>query len=239
MSIANVDVDRAGADRRFDRSLGLLCDLDLISGEPWRHASAETVGGEKNATGIDPTGGHRCNDHFFAESVESLTGAATRRGQRFGRRSRIQERMQTVRLRLTRQHSAQSLLIPLSRRHVGTVLHTEIIYPHRSTNYRQMRAGAALVDIVVQFKVQAIALGDGVASRETESFMYKALDHAGLTVGWAIVSEDGASVYSASELAAGELPDMDVSLRGAVSIARRLQDPLGELVKVAPRVFCP
>ena len=98
----------------------------------------------------------------------------------------------------------------------------------------QSAAASKLQALVKQWNVKAIAIGDGVASRETESLVAIAL--AGFEgVGWRVVSEAGASVYSASEIAAKELPDIDVSLRGAVSIARRLQDPMAELVKIEPQ----
>lgn len=116
---------------------------------------------------------------------------------------------------------------------VGMVLETSVIHPHDAQARRRQVAAANFVDLVLQYNVEAIALGDGVGSKETETFISNTLKAAGLTVGWAIVSEDGASVYSASELASQELPEMDVSLRGAASIARRLQDPLAELVKVS------
>ncbi len=83
-----------------------------------------------------------------------------------------------------------------------------------------------------QYNVDLIAIGNGTASRETDSFAADVIKRGNLKVQKIIVSEAGASVYSASELAAKEFPNMDVSLRGAVSIARRLQDPLAELVKI-------
>eukprot|EP00210_Caulerpa_lentillifera_P006720 g6422.t1 len=115
----------------------------------------------------------------------------------------------------------------------GLVLETMTIHPFNQ--WKQMSAAQMLISSLQRHGVQAIALGDGVASRETESFLYSTLRDAGLSIGWSLVSEDGASVYSASELASHELPNLDVSLRGAVSIARRLQDPLAELVKIDPQ----
>jgi uncharacterized protein len=92
------------------------------------------------------------------------------------------------------------------------------------------------VDLCRRHEIRAIAVGNGTAGRETESFARKCVRDAGLDgVMVVIVPETGASVYSASEVARRELPDLDVSLRGAVSIARRMQDPLAELVKIEPK----
>jgi uncharacterized protein len=116
----------------------------------------------------------------------------------------------------------------------GKVLATETIYPHAPQ--KQYDKAAQVVDgLVRQFNVDLIAIGNGTASRETDSFTGELIKRGNLKVQKIIVSEAGASVYSASELAAKEFPNMDVSLRGAVSIARRLQDPLAELVKIEPK----
>ncbi|MDE1239294.1 Tex family protein [Vibrio aestuarianus] len=116
----------------------------------------------------------------------------------------------------------------------GKVLATETIYPHQPHN--QHEKSAKIVDqLVRQFNVDLIAIGNGTASRETDTFVADMIKRGNLKVQKIIVSEAGASVYSASELAAKEFPNMDVSLRGAVSIARRLQDPLAELVKIDPK----
>ncbi|WP_394249640.1 Tex family protein [Vibrio profundi] len=116
----------------------------------------------------------------------------------------------------------------------GKVLATETIYPHPPQ--KQYDKSAHVVDQMVrQFNVDLIAIGNGTASRETDSFVADVIKRGNLKVQKIIVSEAGASVYSASELAAKEFPNMDVSLRGAVSIARRLQDPLAELVKIDPK----
>ncbi len=117
----------------------------------------------------------------------------------------------------------------------GKVLETTVIYPV-PPKAREEEAAATLVDLVRRHGAHAIAIGNGTASRETEGFATKAVRGAELTsVVVAIVPETGASVYSASAEARAELPDLDVSLRGAVSIARRLQDPLAELVKIEPK----
>ncbi len=115
----------------------------------------------------------------------------------------------------------------------GKVLETATIYPHAPQNHAA-EAQATLLALIERHGVTLIAIGNGTASRETERLV------AGLTreragLHYVIVSEAGASVYSASKLARAELPDLDVSLRGAVSIGRRLQDPLAELVKIDPQ----
>ncbi|HAS8122310.1 TPA: RNA-binding transcriptional accessory protein [Vibrio vulnificus] len=116
----------------------------------------------------------------------------------------------------------------------GKVLATDTIYPHVPQNQydRAMQTVAALIK---QHNVDLIAIGNGTASRETDAFAADLIKRGNLKVQKITVSEAGASVYSASELAAKEFPNMDVSLRGAVSIARRLQDPLAELVKIDPK----
>lgn len=116
----------------------------------------------------------------------------------------------------------------------GKVLATETIYPHPPQ--KQYDKSTHIVDqLVRKYNVDLIAIGNGTASRETDSFVADVIKRGNLKVQKIIVSEAGASVYSASELAAKEFPNMDVSLRGAVSIARRLQDPLAELVKIDPK----
>ena len=119
----------------------------------------------------------------------------------------------------------------------GKLLATDTIYPFQPKN--DVRgATAALLRLITQHRVDLIAIGNGTASRETERFVADALALLPKDAGSptkVIVSEAGASVYSASELAAREFPDLDVTLRGAVSIARRLQDPLAELVKIEPK----
>ncbi|GAC17946.1 Tex family protein [Paraglaciecola arctica] len=119
----------------------------------------------------------------------------------------------------------------------GKVLATSTIFPHVPQNLWD-KSLRTLATLCKQHKVQLISIGNGTGSRETDKLaaeMIKA--NPDLAVSKIIVSEAGASVYSASELASNELPDMDVSLRGAVSIARRLQDPLAELVKIEPKAI--
>lgn len=96
-------------------------------------------------------------------------------------------------------------------------------------------AGKTVMDLVAKYDIQLIAIGNGTASRETDAFLTDLIRSNGLTVTKAIVSESGASIYSASELAAREYPELDVTIRGAISIAHRLQDPLAELVKNDPK----
>jgi uncharacterized protein len=117
----------------------------------------------------------------------------------------------------------------------GKVVATETIYPHEPR--RQWAAAIAdLVALVLAHGVELIAIGNGTASRETDKLAGELIKlHPELKVAKLVVSEAGASVYSASAYASQELPELDVSLRGAVSIARRLQDPLAELVKIDPK----
>ena len=98
----------------------------------------------------------------------------------------------------------------------------------------RLRAEGELNDVIADRRVDVIALGNGTASRETEAFLAECLDRSDRDIGWIVVDEAGASVYSASETAIREFPDLDMNLRSAVSIARRLMDPLSELVKINP-----
>ncbi len=117
----------------------------------------------------------------------------------------------------------------------GKVVATDTIYPH-APKKQWDRSIATLAALCKAHRVDLVAIGNGTASRETDKLAAELISrHAGLKLNKIMVSEAGASVYSASELASNELPDMDVSLRGAVSIARRLQDPLAELVKIDPK----
>ena len=110
------------------------------------------------------------------------------------------------------------------------------IYPHTGGEAAS-RAARDLITLIQRVRPEAIAVGNGTASRETEAFVRQALSAAKLQIPVVSVSEAGASVYSASELAGKEHPDLDVTVRGALSIARRLQDPLAELVKVEPKAI--
>ena len=119
----------------------------------------------------------------------------------------------------------------------GNLLHHEAIFPHPPVNHR-MQAIMHLQDMLKKYQAEAIAIGNGTASRETKDFVEDALKQ--MVQGKPapaifVVSEDGASVYSASKVARDEFPDEDVTVRGAVSIGRRLMDPLAELVKIDPK----
>ena len=114
----------------------------------------------------------------------------------------------------------------------GNLLHHEVIFPHPPQN-EKVKSIIALTSMIEEYGIEAIAIGNGTASRETEEFLKKVHLPEGCKV-WT-VSEDGASIYSASEVAREEFPDEDVTVRGAVSIGRRLMDPLAELVKIDPK----
>lgn len=115
----------------------------------------------------------------------------------------------------------------------GNLLHNETIYPHAPKN-EYARSSFKIATLVAQYKIEAIAIGNGTAGRETEDLV-KGIRLQDVDV--FLVSEDGASVYSASKIAREEFPDYDVTVRGAVSIARRLADPLAELVKIDPKAI--
>ncbi|HIF9413332.1 TPA: Tex family protein [Photobacterium damselae] len=116
----------------------------------------------------------------------------------------------------------------------GKLLDTATTYPHAPHN-KIAEAGKVVLAFIAKYQVNLIAIGNGTASRETDSFVAQLIKDNSLKVQSIMVSEAGASVYSASELAANEFPNLDVSIRGAVSIGRRLQDPLAELVKIDPK----
>ena len=114
----------------------------------------------------------------------------------------------------------------------GNLLHNEAIFPHPPVN-EKVKAIQAVSSMVQKYGIEVIAIGNGTASRETEDFIKRVPLPSGVRV--FTVSEDGASIYSASEVARAEFPDYDVTVRGAVSIGRRLMDPLAELVKIDPK----
>ncbi|WP_149243887.1 Tex family protein [Dyadobacter sp. 32] len=115
----------------------------------------------------------------------------------------------------------------------GSLLQDKVIYPFD----KPVEAEAVVIQLVKQWKVKAIAIGNGTAGRETEDFLKKILAQSGLAedIGLFMVSEQGASIYSASDVAREEFPDKDLTIRGSVSIGRRLMDPLAELVKIDPK----
>ena len=118
----------------------------------------------------------------------------------------------------------------------GKVLDTTVIYPTAPTTPEKIaRAKLTLTQLINKYNVSLISLGNGTASRESEKIIVELLHETGLPVQYVIVNEAGASVYSASKLATEEFPDFDVGQRSAASIARRLQDPLAELVKIDPK----
>ena len=119
----------------------------------------------------------------------------------------------------------------------GSLLHHEAIFPHPPVNHR-MQATIHVQQMISEYQIEAIAIGNGTASRETKEFVEDALKEMAQgkpAPAVFVVSEDGASVYSASKVARDEFPDEDVTVRGAVSIGRRLMDPLAELVKIDPK----
>ena len=122
----------------------------------------------------------------------------------------------------------------------GKVLDTTVLYPTEPQNDIE-GSTTKLIDLILKNKINVIAIGNGTASRESEQFISnvitKVKEDYNITVNYVIVSEAGASVYSASKLATEEYPDLNVSLRGAISIARRLQDPLAEFVKIDPKAI--
>ena len=118
----------------------------------------------------------------------------------------------------------------------GKVLDTAVIYPTHSEQ-KIAQSKRKLLELIKKHNVDIISIGNGTASKETEMFAVDAIKEADHTVYYMVVSEAGASVYSASKLAATELPELDLTLRSAVSIARRLQDPLAELVKIEPKAI--
>ena len=118
----------------------------------------------------------------------------------------------------------------------GRVLATTVIYPTPPQN-KVEEAERVILQLIDKLKVDIVSIGNGTASKESEIFTANVLKKAGRKVYYMVVSEAGASVYSASKLAAEEFPQFDVSLRSAVSIARRLQDPLAELVKIDPKAI--
>ena len=118
----------------------------------------------------------------------------------------------------------------------GKVLATTVLYPTHSAD-QIAKSKAKLRELIETYRADVLAIGNGTASKETELFAVDVLHTVSRPAAYMVVSEAGASVYSASKLAADELPDLDLTLRSAVSIARRLQDPLAELVKIEPKAI--
>lgn len=116
----------------------------------------------------------------------------------------------------------------------GKLLHIDVIYPH-PPKAKPTEAKKTLIKVLQDYQIQLVAIGNGTASRETEQFVAETLKELSADISYIIVNEAGASVYSASSLAREEFPDLHVEERSAVSIARRVQDPLAELVKIDPK----
>jgi uncharacterized protein len=117
----------------------------------------------------------------------------------------------------------------------GKLLHHTVIHPTAGSNHQLYEAATEVVALIKKYDIEAIAIGNGTASRETEAFIKKL--KLPTTIPVVMVNESGASIYSASEVAREEFPDHDVTVRGAVSIGRRLMDPLAELVKIDPKAI--
>ncbi|MDB6071598.1 MAG: RNA-binding transcriptional accessory protein [Verrucomicrobiales bacterium] len=115
----------------------------------------------------------------------------------------------------------------------GKLLHNDVIYPTAGSQTQMVEAARTVLTLIEKFKIEAVAIGNGTAGRETEAFIRKLKLPPAITI--VMVNESGASIYSASEAAREEFPDQDLTVRGAVSIGRRLMDPLAELVKIDPK----
>ncbi|MES2709160.1 MAG: Tex family protein [Verrucomicrobiota bacterium] len=115
----------------------------------------------------------------------------------------------------------------------GKLLHHDVIYPTAGSQGQMVEAARTVLTLIEKFKIEAIAIGNGTAGRESEAFIRKLKLPPAITV--VMVNESGASIYSASDAAREEFPDQDITVRGAVSIGRRLMDPLAELVKIDPK----
>lgn len=116
----------------------------------------------------------------------------------------------------------------------GKFLAYQAIFPHSGANQRE-QAGKVITDLISKYQIELIAIGNGTASRETDQFISEVIKNIDAKPIKVIVNESGASIYSASKVAAQEFPNLDVTVRGAISIGRRLQDPLAELVKIDPK----
>ena len=171
-------------------------------------------------------------------------------------RSELSDRAQESALKVFSENLKQLLLQPLIKGHValgldpayrtgckvavvdetGKVLDKTVIYP-TPPHSKIEESNRVIKEMIIKYNIEIIAIGNGTASKETEIFASNLIKEFDRKVTYMVVSEAGASVYSASKLAAAEFPDYDVSLRSAVSIARRLQDPLAELVKIDPKAI--
>lgn len=116
----------------------------------------------------------------------------------------------------------------------GKFLEYQAVFPHQATEQR-LKAASTIKNLIEKYKIELIAIGNGTAGRETEDFLTEVLATSTQQPIKVMVNESGASIYSASEVAIAEFPDLDITVRGAISIGRRLQDPLAELVKIDPK----
>ncbi|HEY4538191.1 MAG TPA: Tex family protein [Erysipelothrix sp.] len=117
----------------------------------------------------------------------------------------------------------------------GDMKHTSVIYPHNTSDAKRNQEKKVLAQLIKKYNVDLVAIGNGTASRESEFFVAEMIKEEALDIAYLIVDEAGASVYSASQVARDEFPDLQVEMRSAISIARRIQDPLAELVKIDPK----
>ena len=117
----------------------------------------------------------------------------------------------------------------------GNKQHTSVIYPHNTSDEKRNKEKKVLAALIKKYDVDLIAIGNGTASRESEFFVAEMIKEENLDIAYLIVDEAGASVYSASKVARDEFPELQVEMRSAISIARRIQDPLAELVKIDPK----
>lgn len=117
----------------------------------------------------------------------------------------------------------------------GNKQHTSVIYPHNTSDEKRNKEKKVLAALIKKYGVDLIAIGNGTASRESEFFVAEMIKEENLDIAYLIVDEAGASVYSASKVARDEFPELQVEMRSAISIARRIQDPLAELVKIDPK----
>lgn len=251
-NIANMPSHRALALLRGEKEGVLKVDLDIPHDEKTRHPAVTTI---MNAFNIQDRG--RPSDKWLAETARMAWKQRLAPSSHTDLVDRLKERADTDAIRVFSQNMKALLLAaPAGPKVVmgvdpgirtgckvavvdstGKLLETATIYPHEPKKDWNGSL-ATLAVLAKKHGVQLVSVGNGTASRETDKLVNELLTKMPeLNFTRVTVSEAGASVYSASELAAKEFPDLDVSLRGAVSIARRLQDPLAELVKIEPKAI--
>ena len=230
--------------------LGLELNVDYEPGQP--HPAALKI---MSAFGIANRG--RPADGWLAETVKQAWKTKLHKSLTADLLARLKERADTSAIEIFKSNLKDLLLAAPGGARVtmgldpgirtgvkvavvdqtGKLVDTAVVYPHEPRNDWKGSL-ATLGALCLKHKIDVIAIGNGTASRETDKLAADLIKQLpGLKPKKAMVSEAGASVYSASELAAKEFPDIDVTLRGAVSIARRLQDPLAELVKIEPKAI--